>query len=72
MPETILMFPSLEELLDFKAVTVSTAFEINTNNKSLRGAFSHSDIEMALQFFHATVIDHNINSEVHDAGSKLY
>lgn len=53
MKETTLIFKSLTELWDFKLTTHVPEVEINTDKKSLRGNFTTSEVELALQSFHA-------------------
>jgi len=61
MKSITLIFSSLTRLWEFKQATKATAVEINTDQKSLHGEFTPEEIELALQSFHASVLQNNLN-----------
>jgi hypothetical protein len=61
MKSTTLIFSSLSRLWDFKQTTKAASVEINTDKRSLCGEFTAEEIELALQSFHASVLQTNLN-----------
>jgi hypothetical protein len=61
MKSTTLIFPSLSRLWEFKLTIKATSVEINTDKRSLCGEFTAEEIELALQSFHASVLQTKLN-----------